>query len=149
VKRLRWFDAGPVADLRFRPGAAVRVGDRIIAIFRLAGPGGEPQYFAIDNACPHAGAPLCDGTVFGGVVVCFLHCWEFDIRTGACDVGPEWNVASHPVRLVGGRLEIGVEDAGRGSGAVLPEDVPPADVPPADFPPAGFPPAGFPPASGG
>jgi nitrite reductase/ring-hydroxylating ferredoxin subunit len=87
----------------------VRIGDRIVAVFRLEQQGAAAQYVAIDNACPHAGAPLCDGTVRDGKVVCFLHCWEFDLRTGACDVGPEWNVARHMVQEVGGRLEVGIE----------------------------------------
>ena len=43
---------------------------------------------SIDNACPHASAPLCDGTVMDGKVICHLHLWEFDVKTGVCDVGP-------------------------------------------------------------
>ncbi len=97
----RWTDIGAVADLAFTPGAAVKVGDHWLAIFRLAG-----EWRAIDNACPHAGAPLCDGSVIDGKVVCYLHCWEFDLTTGACDVGAEWNVATYPVREVDGRLHV-------------------------------------------
>ncbi|MBK8097578.1 MAG: hypothetical protein IPK26_10745 [Planctomycetes bacterium] len=33
---------------------------------------------------------------------CFLHCWEFDLRTGACGVGKGWDVATYPVRIVDG-----------------------------------------------
>lgn len=100
---LRWHDLGRPEELRFAPGAAVRVADRWLGVFRL-----DDGYVALDNPCPHAGAPLSDGTVLDGKVVCFLHCWEFDLRTGACDVGPEWNVATHPVRLVEGRLQVGL-----------------------------------------
>lgn len=96
---MTWVDVGPIADLKFTPGAPVRIGDRWIAIFRLG-----DEWRAIDNACPHASAPLCDGTVLDGKVVCYLHCWEFDLRTGACDVGPQWNVRTYPVREQEGRL---------------------------------------------
>ena len=95
----RWVDLGRVADLRFQPGAPVKVEGRWIAVFPLDG-----GYTAIDNACPHASAPLCDGTVLDGKVVCYLHCWEFDLRTGACDVGDEWNVRTYAVREADGRL---------------------------------------------
>jgi NAD(P)H-dependent nitrite reductase small subunit len=97
----RWIDVGAITDLKFTPGAAVQVESHWIAIFRLGG-----EWRAIDNACPHASAPLCDGTVLDGKVVCYLHCWEFDLRTGVCDVGAQWNVRTWPVREVDGRLEI-------------------------------------------
>jgi NAD(P)H-dependent nitrite reductase small subunit len=98
-----WIDVGALADLRFNPGAPVRIGDRWLAIFRHGG-----RLFAIDNACPHASAPLCDGTVVDGRVACFLHCWQFDLATGACDIGPEWNVRAYPVREEGGRVLVDV-----------------------------------------
>jgi nitrite reductase/ring-hydroxylating ferredoxin subunit len=102
----RWFDVGAPGDLKFTPGAAVKVADRWVALFAKDG-----GYRAIDNLCPHAGAPLCDGSVLDGKVVCFLHCWEFDLDTGACDVGPQWAVATYPVRERGGRLEVGLPEA--------------------------------------
>ena len=79
----------------------MHVGGRWLAVFPLDG-----GYVTIDNACPHASAPLCDGTVLDGQVVCSLHLWQFDLRTGACDVGPQWNVRTYPTRVVDGRLEI-------------------------------------------
>src|SRR5262249_43957464 len=98
-----WIDIGPPHALRFTPGAEVRIEDRWLAIFPLDG-----GYVALDNACPHAGAPLCDGTVLDGRVVCSLHLWEFDLRTGACDVGPAWNARTYPVRLHEGRLQVAI-----------------------------------------
>ena len=44
--------------------------------------------------------------VLDGKVICYLHCWEFDLRTGVCDVGREWNVKTYPVREVDGRLQV-------------------------------------------
>ncbi len=101
---MTWYPIGRPDDLAFEPGAAVRVADRWLAIFRLDG-----DYLAIDNACPHASAPLCDGTVLDGKVVCALHLWEFDLRTGACDVGAQWNVRTYPVRRCGDGLEVELE----------------------------------------
>lgn len=100
----RWVAVGRAADLKFTPGAPVKVDGRWLALFPFEG-----SYVALDNPCPHAGAPLCDGSMIDGKVVCFLHCWGFDLRTGACDVGKEWSVATYPVRLVDGVLEVLVE----------------------------------------
>lgn len=96
-----WVDVGALTDLKFTPGAPVQIDGHWVAVFRL----GE-RLVAIDNACPHASAPLCDGAVLDGKVVCFLHCWEFDLLTGACDVGEQWNVRSYAVRTVDGRVQI-------------------------------------------
>ena len=74
-----WVDVGARAELKFAPGAPVKIGDHWLAVFELG-----DRLVAIDNNCPHASAPLCDGTVIGGKVVCYLHCWEFDLATGAC-----------------------------------------------------------------
>lgn len=96
-----WIDVGALADLKFTPGAPVQIGSHWLAIFAIDG-----GYAAIDNRCPHASAPLCDGWLRDGKVACFLHGWEFDLRTGACDVGAEWNVKTYAVREHGGRVQV-------------------------------------------
>ena len=97
----RWVDVGAVADLKFAPGAPVQIDGQWVALFKLG-----QDWCAIDNNCPHASAPLCDGTVQDGKVICYLHCWEFDLRTGVCDVGSQWNVKTYRVREVDGRLQV-------------------------------------------
>lgn len=42
----------------------------------------DGECYAINNACPHAGAALERGTVVGGVLVCPLHQWGFCLATG-------------------------------------------------------------------
>jgi nitrite reductase (NADH) small subunit len=87
--------------LKFNPGAPVKVAGHWVALFQQDG-----ELLAIDNNCPHASAPLCDGTVMAGKVICFLHCWEFDLRTGACDIGTDWNVRTYPTRVLDGRVQV-------------------------------------------
>jgi nitrite reductase/ring-hydroxylating ferredoxin subunit len=48
-----------------------------IGVFRVG-----DEFFALENACPHAGHPLSEGTVEGHVVTCSAHGWDFDLRTG-------------------------------------------------------------------
>lgn len=50
--------------------------------------GGE--IVAAADVCPHKGAPLSAGEFEDGVVVCPLHGWEFDVRSGECVSMPEW-----------------------------------------------------------
>jgi nitrite reductase/ring-hydroxylating ferredoxin subunit len=69
------------------PGAGVRVelpNGEEIAVFNIDG-----EYYAIDNFCPHQGAPLSEGFICGHVVECALHGWQFDVRTGECLTVPE------------------------------------------------------------
>lgn len=97
----RWVDAAPVAEMTFDPGFAVHVEGRWLAVFPHAG-----GYRVIDNACPHASAPLCDGTLLDGKVICPLHLWEFDLTSGACDVGPDWSVTTYDARVLDGVLQV-------------------------------------------
>jgi nitrite reductase (NADH) small subunit len=99
-----WTDVGALAEMNFDPGHPVKLDGRWLAVFHVDG-----DYRVIDNACPHASAPLCDGTVLDGKVVCHLHLWEFDLRTGQCDVGPEWSVRTYRSRVVAGRLEVALD----------------------------------------
>jgi nitrite reductase (NADH) small subunit len=43
----------------------------------------DGQYYAIDDRCPHAGAPLSDGCVENGIVTCAWHGWRFRLSDGA------------------------------------------------------------------
>lgn len=107
---MAWTPIGKRDAMKFEPGHAVRIGSHWIAVFALKGNDGNEELLAIDNACPHASAPLCDGAVLDGKVVCSLHLWEFDLRTGACDMGPQWNVKTYPVRVRAGEVEVEFAD---------------------------------------
>jgi toluene monooxygenase system ferredoxin subunit len=38
---------------------------------------------AFDPRCPHQGWSLAEGSLDDGVLVCGMHGWEFDVRSGA------------------------------------------------------------------
>jgi nitrite reductase/ring-hydroxylating ferredoxin subunit len=98
----------PAADLP--PGARrlVRVGRIEVGVFNVDG-----TILAYRNICPHAGAPVCEGSVSGttlpsavyeyklGHTGCILRCpwhgWEFDLRTGEHLVDPETRLKNLPV----------------------------------------------------
>lgn len=42
------------------------------------------EFYAIENFCPHKGAPLADGHLCDHTVECDWHGWRFDLLTGEC-----------------------------------------------------------------
>lgn len=56
---------------------------------------------ALENRCPHAGAPLSEGFVEGDQITCAWHGWSFAIDTGVSLDDPEMKVP---------RLETVVDD---------------------------------------
>jgi nitrite reductase (NADH) small subunit len=69
-------------------------------------------FFAIDNVCPHHGAPLHDGMVADGKVTCPWHQWQFDLKSGACRNIPGPRVAAYPVEVREGMIWINLEQEG-------------------------------------
>jgi nitrite reductase/ring-hydroxylating ferredoxin subunit len=101
---MTWVSLGPVGELHFADGATVKVGERELAVFRLA-----DGYAVFENSCPHAGGPLAEGYVDDGRVTCPWHAWSFDLRTGVCTTMPGKSATRHASRLVDGRLEVDLE----------------------------------------
>jgi nitrite reductase/ring-hydroxylating ferredoxin subunit len=67
-----------------------------ICIARIDG-----QLAALNNECPHHGAPLSDGAVEDGRVVCSWHRWSFDPKTGAELRNPLGATTVYPLRIDG------------------------------------------------
>ncbi|HMB03994.1 MAG TPA: Rieske (2Fe-2S) protein [Isosphaeraceae bacterium] len=85
-------------------GRAFEVGGRTIAVFL-----NEGTYFAIDDACPHRGAPLCEGIVFDQSVTCTWHGWRFSLVDGRRLDRPRTRVGTYPVRVVGDEIQVSVD----------------------------------------
>ena len=72
-----------VGDLAEGASKALVIGGVEVVVFRR----GERLY-ALENACPHAGAALAGGELSGDEVVCPVHGHRFDIKTGVCSTDP-------------------------------------------------------------
>ncbi|MFN3821175.1 MAG: Rieske (2Fe-2S) protein [bacterium] len=68
---------GKVDDFPVGKGRKVVVDGREIAVFHL-----QEGFFAIDDTCPHQGAPLSYGIIDGFEVACPRHGARFDLRSG-------------------------------------------------------------------
>ncbi|HEX9923201.1 MAG TPA: glutamate synthase-related protein [Anaerolineae bacterium] len=66
----------------------------------------DQEFYALDNKCPHRGGQLGDGKIVGMDVVCPLHGWDFDVRTGISRYDTLDRVQTYPVRQVNGSIEI-------------------------------------------
>lgn len=84
-------------------GRYVEVNGQPIALFLVTG-----RYYAIDDACPHQGAPLSDGIVFDDCVTCTWHGWRFSLQDGRHLDGSRSRVATYPVRVVGEDIQVGI-----------------------------------------
>jgi len=77
IEGKKWVRTLQCADIPEREGRPFTVGERVIAIINLG-----DHFVAIDDRCPHMGAPLSDGIILGNLVVCPLHAYKVDLNTG-------------------------------------------------------------------
>jgi len=98
----------PVAELPPGGRRVVTHGKISLGVFNVEG-----AFYAYRNICPHAGAPVCEGSISGttlpsavyeyklGHAGCILRCpwhgWEFDLRTGEHLVDPETRLKKIPI----------------------------------------------------
>jgi 3-phenylpropionate/trans-cinnamate dioxygenase ferredoxin subunit len=106
---------GRVSELPPGERKIVTVGGRSIGVFNVHG-----SFYALRNACPHQGAPLCKGSVHGTapdtepgeyawgregeILRCPWHGWEFDLTTGRSLFNP------HKVRVRSYDVSVAVAD---------------------------------------
>jgi nitrite reductase/ring-hydroxylating ferredoxin subunit len=97
-----------VAEVPAGRPLAVRVSDTLtLAVCELEG-----AYLAFDGKCPHRGALLGEGVLEGGLLVCPLHHFKFDLaKGGRCVMPKHLKLKSFPVVREGERLSIDVRDA--------------------------------------
>lgn len=98
----RFVRAAATADIP--PGCAMSVSieGRRYALFRDA----DGSFHATDDLCPHEGGSLSEGTYHDGRVICPLHAWVFDVRTGSCLSVPDAELACYATRAVGSHVHI-------------------------------------------
>ncbi len=96
---LEFFPVAAAASIAPGQGRTVYLRGREYAVFNLEG-----EFHAIDNECPHRGAPLGAGTLDHGKVHCPLHGWAFDPRTGACETRLGCDVRHYPTRVEAGEV---------------------------------------------
>lgn len=101
-------------DLAGRLGLVVRVDDSPVgpvALFNLGW-----TFACVPDSCPHAQAPLSDGTVEDGILTCARHGSQFDLRTGERVRGPsDLGIALLQLVEEEGRVFLVIPDPGTAS----------------------------------
>lgn len=91
-----WISLLPVADFPSGASRCFLVRETRVAVFRT-----PDAWFAMDDVCPHAQAPLSDGWIEDGCVVCPWHGAKFGLQSGAAMSPP----ATSGVRVFRLRVE--------------------------------------------
>jgi naphthalene 1,2-dioxygenase system ferredoxin subunit len=73
-----WVRVASVDDITEEAVTVAVIGDREIALYRLAG----NDFRATDNICTHEYARLSEGWLEDHIIECPLHGGQFDIRSG-------------------------------------------------------------------
>ena len=110
-----------VAEVPAGKPLAVRVSDTLtLAVCELDG-----AYHAFDQKCPHRAAALTQGEITGELIVCPVHHFKFNLKTGRCVMPKHLRLRSFPGMREGERLSIDVKDAAAPAAA----DTAPAETP--------------------
>lgn len=70
--------------------------------------GYEDEIFALSARCPHAGGDLTQGWCKEGKLICPIHRYSFDLKTGKGSEGQNDYIDSYPVEIKDGLVYIGI-----------------------------------------
>jgi nitrite reductase/ring-hydroxylating ferredoxin subunit len=112
-----WITVGKTIDLPPGTRRIVSAGRFGIGVFNVGG-----QFYALNNYCPHMGAPLCKGPITatavadspyqaalvrdGEILRCPWHGWEFDIETGRTLTSPTRRTKTFRVIVQDGLIKV-------------------------------------------
>jgi NAD(P)H-dependent nitrite reductase small subunit len=96
-----WHDLGPAADLKEGDLRGALVDGNKLCIGRSG-----DSYFAVHDVCPHAAGSLSEGMVDEDQVICPLHAYGFEIKTGHCPDDPSCSIQAYEVRVEDGALQV-------------------------------------------
>ncbi len=97
----KWVRAAAADSVGVGHCRSVVAGGHQFCLIRL-----ESGFHAIDDECPHKGAPLGAGHVENGKVYCPLHGWCFHATTGACESNPAKPARRYPTKVEAGEVWI-------------------------------------------
>jgi nitrite reductase (NADH) small subunit len=104
-----WADVAAVDQLTPGRGVAALVGGRQVAVFLVDG----GEVLAVDNYDPFSGAHVLSRGIVGDragavKVASPVYKQSFDLRTGQCLDDEAVRIATYPVRIRAGRVEVAV-----------------------------------------
>ncbi len=92
------------SEIKENQALSLEIDGQPIVIFRH-----QSKLFAMRNRCPHQGAPLSDGVLMQGHIVCIYHGWRFRLQDGAFSGNPHLKIPTYPVKEKDGSVFLTVE----------------------------------------
>ena len=109
----RWFKVCRTEDLKPGQAASISVLARPYAVFNVDG-----KLYGLDAACSHMKANLAAGMLYGNIVECAMHGWEYDVTTGECLTVPGTRLKTRALKIEQGFIWIDLEDPAPDDGAI-------------------------------
>lgn len=107
-----WFLACNTSDVPENGGACVKYNNEQIAVFNFSR---RNEWFATQNLCPHKQQMILSRGMIGSAgdvlepkVACPYHKKTFSLITGECLNSDECAIKTYPVKVLDGRVYIGV-----------------------------------------
>lgn len=104
VNEPRWFKVCRVEELKPGQSRSITLLAKPYAVFNVDG-----ALYGLDGACGHMKANLAAGRLYGKIVECAMHGWEYDVTTGECLTVPHDPLRMHPVKVENECVWIGLD----------------------------------------
>jgi len=92
-----WHRVSSLEELKSKKAKFIEINNDELAVFFSNG-----HLYAVNNFCPHRGGPLSEGEITENQsVICPLHGWSFDLKTGECLNMPNAKVETYPIEIRG------------------------------------------------
>lgn len=109
-----WHDVAQRDEIRPNRARGVIVAGHELVICREVDPQGDEHFHALAGRCPHQDAPLGDGEIADGMLLCPLHDCDYELRSGVSLTNPLKRLQQHPVRIDGTVIRVWLDKPGPG-----------------------------------
>ncbi|MCI6585272.1 MAG: non-heme iron oxygenase ferredoxin subunit [Mobiluncus porci] len=99
---MSFINAVTVDEIEPGTGKTIELEGQAVAVLR----DDAGNFYAMDDACPHAGYTMSEGEIDDGCVECFAHGARFDLVTGEPDSPAHEPLAMYPVEVDGDVVKV-------------------------------------------
>jgi nitrite reductase (NADH) small subunit len=111
---VKWFYACNENDVPENGGVCVKFEEEQIALYNFTRRG---EWYATQNLCPHKQQMVLSRGMIGSTgdtcepkVACPFHKKTFSLISGECLSGDDYQIKTYPVKVVDGKVYIGIEE---------------------------------------
>jgi nitrite reductase/ring-hydroxylating ferredoxin subunit len=102
--QIRWFKVCRIADLKPGQARSITILAKPYAVFNVNG-----TLHGLEASCRHMKANLAAGRLYGDIVECAMHGWEYNVVTGECLTVPDDPLQKYPVKVENNDIWIGID----------------------------------------